>query len=494
VASAADREILETDVVIVGAGPSGLSAAIRLKQLSPALGVTVVEKSADIGGHIVSGAVMNSAGLDALLPDWRTRGAPVGPAVTRDTFHWLTATADLKFPAFMLPPQMRGHGNVIVSLGELCRWLAAEAQALGVDIFPATAAVDVLTNDAGAIEGIITGDLGLDRNGNPKPGHARGIALKAKYTLIGEGARGSLAKQVIGEFELAAHRSPQKYGLGIKEIWEIAESVHQPGRVDHYLGWPLDNDTSGGGFAYHAEDRKLYLGFVTHLDYTNPTLSPFGEFQRFKTHPAIAPLLAGAKRVGYGARALTSGGLQSIPELSFPGGALIGCAAGFMNVPALKAIHNAMLSGIAAAEAASAALAAGRAGDRLDLAVPAATAAELSAVRNVKPLWSRFGTLLGVHVGPGAVPLFPPRHAAPRTGRSRSPVPDRRCARIALPAPRRRHHFRPHRLGLPRQSEPRRGPAGPPAPRRSCRPHPRQSPPLRRARPALLPGRCLRGG
>ena len=399
VAPPGDREILETDVVIVGAGPSGLSAAIRLKQKSPGLAVTVVEKAADIGGHILSGAVMNPAGLDALIPDWRKKGAPVGPAVTSDTFHYLTATADLHFPGLMVPPQMRTRGSHVISLGTLCRWLADEAQALGVDIFPATAAVDLLTRNDGAVEGIVTGDLGLDPEGKPKPGFARGIALRAKYTLIGEGARGSLAKRLIVDFGLATKKSPQKYGLGIKEVWEIPEPLHHPGKVDHYLGWPLGGATSGGGFAYHAENRRLYLGFVTHLDYDDPSLSPFDEFQRFKTHKAIAPLLEGARRLSYGARALTSGGLQSIPDLSFPGGALIGCAAGFMNVPALKAIHNAMLSGIAAADAVGAAIAAGRAGDRLDLPVPPAIAAELGAVRNVKPLWSRFGTLFGVLLG-----------------------------------------------------------------------------------------------
>ena len=336
-------------------------------------------------------------------------GAPVGPAVTRDTFHFLTPRGDLRFPQILLPPQMRGDG-VIISLGTLCRWLAEQAQGLGVDIFPATAAVDVLTGADGRVEGIITGDLGLGRDGEPRPGHAHGIALKAKYTLIGEGARGSLAKQLIGTFGLAASRSPQKYGLGIKEVWEIAESVHEPGRIDHYLGWPLDNATSGGGFAYHAEDRKLYLGFVTHLDYENPALSPFGEFQRFKTHPAITALLKGGRRISYGARALTSGGLQSIPDLAFPGGALIGCAAGFMNVPALKAIHSAIRSGMAAADAVARHLAdqpslrqpgygAGRAHDRLALPVPPAIARELSRVRNVKPLWSMHGTLLGVVLG-----------------------------------------------------------------------------------------------
>ena len=402
-ADAGNREILETDVLIVGAGPSGLAAAIRLKQQAPALSVTVVEKSAEIGGHILSGAVMNPVGMDELLPGWRGMGAPVGPAVTRDTFHFLGPKADIAFPGFMIPPQMHVANGVIVSLGDLAKWLGEQAQSLGVDIFPMTAAVDVLIGENGRVEGIITGDLGLDRDGNPKSTHAAGIALKAKYTLIGEGARGSLAKLLIARFGLAASHNPQLYGLGIKEVWELAADRHQPGRVDHYLGFPLDDATSGGGFAYHAADRKLYLGLVTHLGYQNPTLSPFGEFQRFKLHPSIARLIEGGRRLSYGARALTSGGLQSIPDLAFPGGALIGCAAGFMNVPALKAIHAAIRSGIATADAVAAAIAAGRANDTLtglDAAVRASgIEAELRSVRNMKPLWSSCGTVLGVLLG-----------------------------------------------------------------------------------------------
>ncbi|MEO6015214.1 MAG: electron transfer flavoprotein-ubiquinone oxidoreductase [Devosia sp.] len=398
-----DREIIDTDIVIVGAGPAGLAAAIRLKQKSPQTSVTVVEKAAEIGGHILSGAVMDPSGLTELIPDWRARGAPVGPDVTKDVFHVLTRRHDVRLPNSILPPLMQTHDGVITSLGDLVRWLGAEAQSLGVDIFPMTAAVDVLTNSDGAVEGIITGDLGVDANGKPKPGYAAGIGLRAKYTLIGEGARGSLAKQIIGRFDLDAKSSPQKYGLGIKEIWEVPDSLHEPGRVDHYLGFPLDDATQGGGFLYHAQDRKIYLGLVVHLDYRNPALSPFDEFQRFKQHPSIARLLKDATRLSYGARALTSGGEQSIPELIFPGGALIGCAAGFMNAPRLKAIHSAIRSGIAAADSIAQALAAGRANDRLE-DLPARTMAsgigrELHRIRNVKPLWSRFGTVLGVLLG-----------------------------------------------------------------------------------------------
>lgn len=402
-ADAGNREVLSTDVLIVGAGPSGLAAAIRLKQRHPDMAVTVVEKAAEIGGHIISGAVMDPVGLDALIPGWRLKNTPTGPDVTTDSYHFLTAKGDFTFPHFMIPPQMRTKGGVIVSLGDLVRWLGEQAAELGVDIFPMTAAVDVLQTGNGPVRGIITGDLGLDHEGNPKPGHAPGIALEAKYTLIAEGARGSLAKKIIGDFALDRQASPQKYGLGLKEVWEIAPDKHQPGKVDHYLGFPLDNATDGGGFAYHAENNKLYLGYVVHLDYADPTLSPFGEFQRFKTHPSIAPLLEGATRISYGARALAAGGLQALPDLAFAGGGLIGCAAGFMNAPRLKAIHNAILSGIGAADAVGAAIDAGRQHDVIadfgHRILSTGIEKELRGVRNLKPLWSRFGTVLGASLG-----------------------------------------------------------------------------------------------
>ena len=400
-AEAGSRETLSTDVLIVGAGPSGLAAAIRIKQHHPEISVTVVEKSAELGGHILSGAVMDPVGLDALIPDWRLKGAPVGPDVTKDTYHLLTEQHDFALPHLLVPPQLRTRNGVIVSLGNLVRWLGEQAAELGVDIFPMTAAVDVLGSANGAVRGIITGDLGRDHDGNPKPGFAQGIALEAKYTLIAEGARGSLAKQVIADHRL--EREPQKYGLGIKEVWEIQADRHEKGRVDHYLGFPLDNSTAGGGFIYHAEDRKVYVGLVTYLDYANPTLSPFDEFQRFKTHKSVAPLLEGAIRISYGARAVTAGGWQSIPTLAFPGGGLIGCAAGFMNAPRLKAIHNAILSGIGAADAVADAIGKGRQHDIIaDLGrriMATGISTELQSVRNVKPLWTRLGTVLGALAG-----------------------------------------------------------------------------------------------
>ncbi|MCS6759720.1 MAG: NAD(P)/FAD-dependent oxidoreductase, partial [Candidatus Devosia euplotis] len=394
---AGSRETLSTDVLIVGAGPAGLAAAIRIRQRHPDLSVTVVEKAAELGGHILSGAVMDPCGLDALIPDWRLKGAPVGPDVTTDTYHLLTARRDFALPPALVPPQLKTPDGVIVSLGNLVRWLGEQAAELGVDIFPMTAAVDVLGGGEGPVRGVITGDLGRNATGQPKTGFAEGIALQAKYTLIAEGARGSLAKTIIASYQL--ERQPQKYGLGIKEIWEIAADRHQPGKVDHYLGFPLDNAAAGGGFVYHAQDRKLYVGLVTYLDYADPTLSPFDEFQRFKTHPSIASLLDGAARISYGARAAAAGGWQSIPTLAFAGGGLIGCAAGFMNAPRLKAIHNAILSGIGAADAVADAIAQGCQHDVIadfgSRVMQTGIADELREVRNVKPLWSRFGTVLG---------------------------------------------------------------------------------------------------
>jgi len=401
------REVMECDVVIVGAGPSGLAAAIRLKQLAAGQGrdlsVAVLEKGSEVGAHILSGAVIDPIGLDRLLPDWRARKAPIETPVTEDRFLLLGPAGDMRLPSFLMPPLMSNRGNWIASLGDIVRWLGEQAAALGVDIYPGFAAVEVLYGENGAVVGVATDDKGVGRDGRPKGTFQRGIELRAKYTLIAEGARGSLAKGLIQRFGLDKGREPQKFGIGLKELWEVAPDRHRPGLVQHTFGWPLDNATGGGSFMYHYGQNLVSVGFVVHLNYANPYLAPFEEFQRFKTHPAIRDTFAGGRRLAYGARALTEGGWQSIPELAFPGGALIGCAAGFMNVPRIKGSHNAILSGIHAAEAAYGALLAGRAHDRLAAYVEAVRngpiARDLKPVRNVKPLWSRLGTLAGVVAG-----------------------------------------------------------------------------------------------
>ncbi len=359
------REAMEFDVVIVGAGPAGLAAAIRLKQISADINVVVVEKGSEVGAHILSGAVIDPVGLDRLLPDWRAEDTPIKTAVTHDRFYWLSAGGALRLPNFLMPPLMNNHGNYIVSLGNVCRWLAGKAEALGVEIYPGFAASEVLYDDNGAVAGVATGDMGVGKNGEPKDSFTRGMELRAKYTLFAEGARGNLGKQLLAKFNLGEGREPQKFGLGLKELWQVAPDKHKPGLVQHTFGWPLDNSTGGGSFLYHLDDNLVSVGFVLHLNYQNPYLSPFEEFQRFKTHPLVRDTFAGGKRLAYGARALTEGGYQSVPKLAFPGGALIGCDAGFMNVPRIKGSHNAMLSGMMAAEAAAAALAAGRAHDEL---------------------------------------------------------------------------------------------------------------------------------
>ncbi len=396
-----ERESMPFDVVIVGAGPAGLAAAIRLKQRDPAISVAVLEKGSEVGAHILSGAVIDPVGLDALIPDWRERGAPVHQAVTADHFLWLGPEGSLRLPNFLMPPLMSNHGNYIISLGDLCRWLGEQAEALGVEVFPGFAAVETLHDAAGAVTGVATGDMGIGKDGKPKPGFQRGMALEAKYTLIAEGARGSLAKGLIARYGLA--REPQKYGLGIKELWQVEPSKHRPGLVQHSFGWPLDNRTGGGSFLYHYDENLVSVGFVVHLNYRNPHLSPFGEFQRFKTHPLVAPLLEGGRRLSYGARAITEGGWQSVPKLVFPGGALVGCAAGFVNVPRIKGSHNAILSGILAADCAADALAVGRAHDELggyeDAWRGSVIGRDLHRVRNVKPLWSKLGTVLGIAAG-----------------------------------------------------------------------------------------------
>jgi electron-transferring-flavoprotein dehydrogenase len=393
------RDAMEFDVVIVGAGPAGLAAAIRLKQLSPETSVVVVEKGSEVGAHILSGAVIDPIGLDRLIPDWRNEDSPIKTKVSDDRFYWLSSTAAMRLPNLMMPPLMNNHGNYIVSLGNVCRWLATKAEALGVEIYPGFAASEVLFEDNGAVVGVATGDMGVAKDGHHKDSFTRGMELRAKYTLFAEGARGNLSKTLLQRFGLDQGREPQKFGLGLKELWQVAPEKHRPGLAQHTFGWPLDSRTGGGSFLYHLDDNLVAVGFVVHLNYENPYLSPFEEFQRFKTHPLVRGTFEGGKRLAYGARALTEGGWQSVPKLAFPGGALLGCAAGFMNVPRIKGSHNAMLSGIAAAEAAFAALAEGRAHDELTAyeedVHTGDIAADLKPVRNTKPLWSRFGTFIG---------------------------------------------------------------------------------------------------
>src|SRR5882672_10459733 len=365
----ASRETMEFDVVIVGAGPAGLAAAIRLKQLAQhsgrELSVCVLEKGAEVGAHILSGAVIDPVGLNTLIPDWKSRGAPVDTLVTDDRFYFLGPAGSIRIPNLLMPPLMSNHGNYIISLGLLCRWLAKEAEALGVEIYPGFAAVDMELSETGQVIGIVTGDMGVARDGHHKENYAPGMLLRGKYIFIAEGARGSLAKQLIARFALDEGRAPQSFGLGLKELWELPKGQHRAGLVMHSVGWPLDNHTGGGSFIYHYGDNLASVGFVVHLDYRNPYLSPFDEFQRFKTHPFIRPMLEGGRRIAYGARAITEGGFQAVPKLAFPGGALIGCSAGFVNVPRIKGSHNAMLTGMLAAEAAFEALGEGRAGDVL---------------------------------------------------------------------------------------------------------------------------------
>jgi electron-transferring-flavoprotein dehydrogenase len=404
--AAVERESMEYDVVIVGGGPAGLSAAIRLKQLAAEAGqeisIALLEKGAEVGAHILSGAVVDPKALNELLPNWKEDGCPLEDEVTTDIFEVLGAAGSISLPTLFFPPLMNNHGCYIASLGNVCRWLGEQAEAMGVEVYPGFPAADVVEED-GVIKGVVTGDFGVARDGGQKDGYQPGMELRGKYTLIAEGARGSLAKQLIDRYDLSAGKEPQKFGIGLKELWRVKPEHHKPGLVKHTMGWPLDGQTGGGSFMYHFGDGLVSIGFVVHLNYKNPYISPFEEFQRLKTHPAIAETFEGAERLSYGARAITEGGLQSVPSLAFPGGALMGCSAGFVNVPRIKGSHNAMKTGMLAAESVFAALGEGREGDTLSEYQAAYESSwvvdDLKKVRNAKPLWSKFGTVLGIALG-----------------------------------------------------------------------------------------------